>query len=179
MVKRTNINRITKTGFTLIEAVVAIAILVSALTAPMVLATKSISSAVAVQNQITAFYLAQEGVEYIRNKRDNNFINPPPQGWLGGLNQCFGASGCKVDIPNNTILVCGGVCPLIKYDSAPGGFYYNYVVGNDTIFTRTVKITKISAGGVEDEAKVESIVSWKERTGDKTVVIEEHLFNWK
>jgi prepilin-type N-terminal cleavage/methylation domain-containing protein len=183
MVKRTNINRIdglTTSGFTLIEALVAISILVVSLTGPLTLAIKAISEAKISQNQMVAFYLAQEAEEYIRNRRDSNFLSGVS--WLSGLNNCWAANGCVVDITEpvlgNQINGCGGGgCPNIKYDES--GRYYNYANGQNTIFKRTVNIDRINIGGGLDEAKVVVIVEWPEKSGVKSFVLEDHLFNWK
>jgi prepilin-type N-terminal cleavage/methylation domain-containing protein len=164
-------------GFTLIETLVAISVLTMIIIGPLSLATKSIGASLVSQNQITAFYLGQEAIEYVLNIRDNNFLQSID--WLNGLNQCFGANGCYVDIPNNIINSCGANCPKIKYDGT-GGFYYNYQTGQDTIFTRTVKITKINIGGAQDEARIEVTVQWLEKFGgQKSFTLQKDIFNWK
>ena len=61
-------------GFTLIETMVAISLLMVALVAPMSLAAQSLTAAYYARNQITAFYLAQEGIEIVRSVRDANII---------------------------------------------------------------------------------------------------------
>lgn len=74
-------------GFTLVEAMVAISILSLAVTGPMIIAQKGIGAAIYARDQITAFYLAQEAVEYIRNVRDTNRINNIS--WLTSLTPCL------------------------------------------------------------------------------------------
>ena len=61
-------------GFTLIETMVAISILMVAIVAPMSLAAQSLSAAYYARDQITAFYLAQEGIEVVRSVRDTNIL---------------------------------------------------------------------------------------------------------
>jgi prepilin-type N-terminal cleavage/methylation domain-containing protein len=164
-------------GFTLIETLVAITVLTMVIIGPLSLAAKSIGASLVSQNQITAFYLGQEALEYITNVKDNNFLQS--NDWLNGLNQCFGASGCYVDIPNNIINSCGGACPKIKYDES-GGFYYNYQTGQDTIFIRRVKVSKINIGGAQDEAQIEVMVQWPEKFGgQKSFTLQKDIFNWK
>ena len=181
-IKNTN-NRKRNSSFTLLETMIAITILSFTILGPMELASKSIQSVMVFSRQTTASYLAQEAVEFIRNIRDTNFIQG--NNWLAGLNQCFGASGCYVDIPtyflsglSAAISSCGAKCPFIKYDAA-NGYYYNYAVGQNTIFRRKVKITKINLNGNEDEARIDVTVSWKERDRDNSFVVEEDIFNWK
>ncbi len=178
--QKSNVNR--SLGFTLLETIIAIAILSAAILGPLELASRTIGSAVVSRNQITAFYLAQEGIEYVRNVRDDNFLNG--RGWLDGLSDCLGAGGCAVDVPNYdpanpsaSSAACSGECPNIKYDEA-GGYFYNYLSGEETIFRRTVKITP-DIGGNPDEANVKSVVYWKGKFTGRSVLIEENIFNWR
>lgn len=53
---------------------VAISLLMLALIPPMSLAAQSLTAAYYARNQITAFYLAQEGIEVVRAVRDDNII---------------------------------------------------------------------------------------------------------
>jgi prepilin-type N-terminal cleavage/methylation domain-containing protein len=175
-------------GFTLLETLVAITILVTVITGPLALAVYSISASLISQNQITAFYLSQEAVEFIKNVRDSNILHG--NSWLNGLENCIGEiNGCYIDIPHyydsstlfpptNIIQPCSGTCPKIQYDE--GGYYYNYQSGEETIFTRTVKITKINIGGGENEARIDVIIQWPEKFGGtKSFTLQQYIFNWK
>lgn len=83
----TNLNRKNKKGFTLIETLVAISILLIAVVGPLTISASSLQSSLNVRNQITASYLAEEGIEYVRNIRDTESLKcifesatfcPPP-----------------------------------------------------------------------------------------------------
>ncbi len=165
-------------GFTLLETLVAIAILSLAMVGPLELASRAIGSAMTSQNQITAFYLAQEAIEFIRNKRDNNLIAGIPGNWIVGndLNLCAG-DGCGIDVPNNTLVPCTPGCGNIDnllYDA--GGNYYNTLTGSETtIFKRTALIANINAS----EAKIEVTVSWNDKARSKSIVLQENLYEWR
>lgn len=58
-------------GFTLIETLVAISIFSISILAMMAVLADGISDTNYAKTKITASYLAQEGIEYIRNMRDN------------------------------------------------------------------------------------------------------------
>ncbi len=77
-------------GFTIIETLVAISILVIALTGPLAIIAQALRSSYFARDQITAYYLAQEAVEYIRNARDKNGLEAAIVGkaadeWLDGV----------------------------------------------------------------------------------------------
>lgn len=59
-----------KTGFTLIETLIAISIFSVAIVTLMTVLSSGITNINNAKKKITATYLAQEGIEYIRNKRD-------------------------------------------------------------------------------------------------------------
>src|SRR3989344_8026028 len=83
-------------GFSLIETLVAVVILVSAIVGPLTLAQRSIHSAVYARDQVTASFLAEEVIEYIRMARDGNEIRGRGK-WLFGMSDCIGQL-CLVDV---------------------------------------------------------------------------------
>ena len=158
-------------GFSLIEALVAVSILLLAITGTLSVASRSIAYSLDIRDQITASFLGEEAVEFVRNTRDTNVIGGAD--WLSGLQSCFEASGCTVDVPNNEVTECSGECPTILLSSAG---VYNYVLGDETPWRRRVQITEVVD---EREAIVDVTVSWKRRVFDKSFTIQEHIFNWQ
>ncbi len=78
-----NINN--KKAFTLIEALVAIAVLMVAITGPMILAQKSLSAAESDKDQAIAGSLAQDAIETVLGVRDQISKNGSPgDDWLTG-----------------------------------------------------------------------------------------------
>ena len=64
----------TNRGFTVLETLVAVFILVLAITGPMVFAQSGLRTAFLARDQITAFFLAQDAIETIKNIRDTNAL---------------------------------------------------------------------------------------------------------
>jgi len=171
-----------KRGFTLLETLVALSILTSAVAGPLTLAFYSIRSASVSQNQLTAFYLAQEALEYVKNRRDTNVLKGESN-WLkdlapsgGGNGFCRNDKGCTVDIPYNSINQCpgGGDCPKMRYSSDTGLYHQNTSFGSESPFTRKIKLWYISAY----EEKISITISWSEKFGAKSFTLEENIFNW-
>lgn len=168
-----------KTGFTLIETLVAITILSAAVAGPMVLSIRNIGTAAVSQDQLVAFYLGQEVIEYIRNVRDTNLISESA-GWLEGLDNCkvSGSAGCYIDVIKKPVAVtdCGAVAcsNKLKFD----GTNYGYASGQETVFARSVKIEN-PVGGNGDEAKVIVSVKWTGKYGEKTMNLQDNIFNWR
>lgn len=152
-------------GFTLIEALVALVILTVALGPALILSSNILSTASVVKNNLVAANLAQEGIEIIRALRDTNWFNG--NSFDSGL-----ANGVYRLEWNSDSLLSLGSNPPLKLDNG----LYNYSTGTDTIFKRTITLTKINAS----ELKVVSDVTWTER-GERArdVNIESHLFNWR
>ncbi len=106
-------------GFTLIEAMVAIAIVALAIVGPMYTANSAIVAAELSNDQITASYLAQEGIEYVRTMRDDAYLSAyaidlgtsqyaPLDGWNNflkgnnGPSNPWSISKCFNQSPNKT-----------------------------------------------------------------------------
>ncbi len=169
-------------GFTLIEALVSIAILVMAVTGAFTAAQSGISSSNFSKNQIIAFYLAGEGVEQIRNFRDQNGINA--QNWLkdiagiGAGYACDQGKVCMVDAVAGSISPCTGVndtCPNLRLDPINGFYGYNAAYASSTIFNRQIRMTKIS----EDEWAISVIVDWSNKGMVRKFEIRENIMNWQ
>lgn len=167
-------------GFTLVESIVAIFILLISVVMPMAVVARALFAANYAQDQITAVYLAQEAIEVVRNTRDNNVLGGTAlwdQGSLGdgSSTSCYSGSGCYVDSVNNTISACAGVCPNVQENSSGAiAWYGNYGDWTNTKYVRTIKLSKISAY----EIKINSTVTWASRSGDRTVFVEDVLTNW-
>ncbi len=156
-------------GFTLIEVLAAIFIMLVGVLGVFGLITRTVTFNSSVNSQLVASYLAQEGLEIVRNMRDTNFlkIHKGAGGqWNDGLTAC--AAGCGADYNDTTLGSFGDT--LLKLDNG----FYTYDAGTDTIFTR--KITIDSATG--DLLKVAVDVSWQDKGNTRTVRGATELYNW-
>jgi prepilin-type N-terminal cleavage/methylation domain-containing protein len=185
-------------GFTLIETMIAVLLLSIAIAGPLTLAAQGLSSALISKDQIGAFYLAQDAVEYIRFARDSNCLasgSPCSSStWLTGLvgpGLCStdGTVACAIDSIQGTVssATCGGgaLCttPLF-YD--PTDHYFCYQGGSTNCtqptperYVRSVQIVT-PVGGNSSEAEVIVTVSWTGQGGlTHQVIVRENLFDWE
>lgn len=176
-----------KKGFTLVESMVAISVLSLAITGPMLIAQKGIGSAIYSKDQITAYYLAQEAVEFIRNVRDSNRITDTD--WLQQFASCKQTpsdnKACRIDTRfafshPSAITVCpaSGECGVISFDEATG--LYGYDSGGSwrpSQFTRKVTINDLAS---PKEAAVTVTISWQTNLFSpiKSFTIKEYVFDF-
>lgn len=173
-----------KKGFTLVETLVAIAILLVTIMGPFYSLQQAIMSAYVSRDKLIAGALAQEGVEFVRVIRDNNY-HTRPMPWLAGMDgspdadslhsaDCISASNlCLVDPAQDTITTCTGAsCTPLNLS---GANRYTHGAGTPTKFYRTVKLTTVNA----NEEKVTVTVAWRNSVATTTVVVTGELYNWQ
>ncbi len=183
-----------KDGFTLVETLVALLIFTVSILSVMSVLTSGISNTTYVKQKTTAGYLAQEGIEYIRNMRDTFAIydaSGAQTGWTSFVDYLLGAScdradGCYFNNsgldyndpsqPMTRLIVtgCNGSCPNLKYDPQTGKYDYASVSGVDSGLSRKISITQIDA----NEIQISSTVYWQQGSGSYNITFTEHLFNW-
>ena len=81
MLKKINKQINNKKAFTLVEALVAISILMIAIASPMTLAQKGLSTATLSKDQMIASFLAQDAIESVKNIRDQIAVSQTAD-WL-------------------------------------------------------------------------------------------------
>lgn len=179
-----------KKGFTLIETIVAITILTFAVAGPLFTASRAIVAARAASYQLTASYLAQESVEYVRMLRDNHYLvayavepaTASTTGWATfrtEVNPCV-IGICTFDptggLTNDQFLAaCSGTCSKLYLTNQTNGIYTQENIGTQTPFTRTVKISDVSG----NEESVVSTVTWSFHNTSYTVTVIDHLTPWQ
>ncbi|MFH1178263.1 MAG: prepilin-type N-terminal cleavage/methylation domain-containing protein [bacterium] len=191
-------------AFTLIEALVAVTILTVAIAGPLFSAGRAIIAAGVARDQLTASYLAQEGIEYIRMLRDNNYLSAyqgnsstaSSVGWtsfLASVNQCNATANptvsCTLDPVNNALplTVFSGNAPLhltncvngpSGLSCTPPSIYTQQNISGSiqTSFTRTLQIIDTLS---TNDKKIVSKVSWSFHGIPYSVTITDHLTPWQ
>jgi len=183
-----NYNQSSTKGFSLVETLVAIAILLIIIVGPMSIATNSANSTSFANQQVMAYFLAQEGLELAQKGRDDFLLASFNAGntegsdiaWdaftgtSGQFADCF-ADGCGLEIlegPNGDVDVidCSDEidCRLYLTAATDERSQYTYDDSNNaeiTDFTRVVTMEEVS---LSKDVLVTSVVSW--RTGNQVAV---------
>ena len=183
-------------GFTLVETMIAVTILTLAIAGPLVTASRAIVAAQIARDQLIANYLAQEGIEYVRAMRDDEYLSAYQVGgadvsataWDNFLNGSDAASishcqnsACMFD-PSRamgtgsglSLTPCSGASCTPLYLSSG---IYTEQSGNGTMtpFTRTVQAIAVSAS----DERIVSTVSWTFHGTPYTVTVTDHLTPWQ
>lgn len=179
-------------GFSLVETLVAISILSLSIAATFTAVQGGIQNSTIAKDQTTAFYLAQEAMEYIKNIRDENALysiqNPDaPRNWLYGISSvandpCYFGKVCQIDSSIKTVTSCGSasitssppnLCSYLNQD--PVTLLFGYTASwTVTRFKREIQIRQLVT---DREVEVVISISWTSRAGTKSFQASETLFN--
>jgi type II secretory pathway pseudopilin PulG len=187
-------------GFTLVETLVSVAILLLVIVGPMTIASRGMQSAYFAGDQTTATYLAQEAIEHIQSLRDDNVLQEhtlytasgshggDTWSWYDALNaNCKDDDGCDYNFANDTYRDCttAGSCRLNKNaTSTSGAKIYAYTTGtgwSSAPYTRRIRIgTPISVAGEDIAVPVTVTVQWATNlfTGNlRTITLQTYLYD--
>ncbi len=176
-------------GYSLVESLVAIAILMLSIVGPITIAAKSLQSAQYARQQNTAFFLAQEGISIINTLRNDGglaaYLNPAVDGWEAwtgdaNLAPCFETTGCNFDVSdstlNNNVVDCNVIANcLMSFSKSATRSVYNLSSGEDTPYTRVIQLRFVTSA----EVQVNSTVTWNSQIlgGEQEITLTTSLFN--
>lgn len=182
-------------GFTLIEVLVAIFVLITAVVVPLTIGSKAFAYSNFVRDQSTASYLAQEAMEYVRLLRDNASLNPSPNEGAWGdfknsVSNCEGGQnndnpGCYFAVgtdPSRTnIQLCEespSNCPAMFLQE---NGTYSYEQNNRQSFVRTVQTHIENPGSPNlERMRITVTLSWNTNgISDRSFSIVNYLMPWQ
>jgi len=159
-------------GFVLLEAIIAVGVLVTIFAATITLYVSSVGGLRISNDQLIATYLAQDGMEQVIAKRQYNYDNSPT--WLDGLSNCI-PGPCSAEYFEREMYLplpaCVADCAL--YIDA-NGEYSSDSSGKPSHFKRKINITW---DGISHEAYVTVSVSWPDGPDTLQVPVSYTLYN--
>lgn len=168
-------------GFTLLEIIIVIFIILVTVIAIAGLAWQNLSTINLNYSRLTAAYLAQEGMEIARNGRDQNWLDAraaeTPTLTIGYNYEDYGdyccdINGCSLSedfelyIDSNGYYVCGS-------GTEQSEFTRKVTIGAGRHFEQT---TPVAISYVCPN--VEVVVSWTERSRDYSITTNQDLCDW-
>ncbi len=154
-------------GFTIIETLVAITILMIAITGPLTIASKALTTAINARDQVVATFLVQDVHEYIHNIKDRNIY--AGNAWLtdlGSGSSCTQSAPCIIDTSGSvgaqTSAVTANANNQRLYKDGFGRFTHISTNTTPTQFYRTFYIEQSSEQDFNQQymARVVVTVRW-------------------
>jgi hypothetical protein len=170
-----------KTGYSFVEVLVAIAILLVGIVGPLTIASKGLKNATFAREQNIAFFLAQEGIEGVIYQREKAGLehladeSAPTWDWVPPT--CRTGDACGVDMETKTINGCGSLsnCQLFLHDTGTIRYDHHAAGGTKTLYVRTLYFTLLDSDTVE----VRSVVTWNASAygSDRSVELTTYLYD--
>lgn len=192
-IKLNKINKriIYSAGFSLVEVLIALSIFSIAVTGIITVSTQGGIGINADKNRLTANYLAQEGIELMRAKRDSYVLSGTTylSGWQNFVTDVSAAceKSCDLDVNSLSNMVPSSgqnvfyscvVASNCNLSYSTDGFYI-HGTGSPTPFNRQLTFVVFNpSGGTPSEMEVTSTVYWKEGYITRSISMNESLFNW-
>lgn len=160
-------------GFTIVETLVAVAILMIAIAGPLTVAHNGLLASVTARDRLVASYLAQDAMEYIKAVRDEN-VSSGETNWL-------------FEIANAPLTSCNDISDQCTVDTLTGLFSS----GNPQVYTSTDgRYTHQVSGNrfsgflryytyeryTDDYGRVTMYVTWNNGTLTNEVVVTSSLY---
>ncbi|MFY9463083.1 MAG: hypothetical protein WAP52_02775 [Candidatus Sungiibacteriota bacterium] len=192
-------------GFTLLETVVALTVILAAVVGPVSLITRGLFSFSFSKNKVIAANLAQEGLEIMRLVRENNIMcdnlngpavwqwNRDPDGMpmhrlQAGVDMqslmAIRTAPCVTIVTPKISISCSDPLLFESAIQSPNAGTYGYASGSGTIFSRCVEITSPPDNPdndipASDQMDIVATVTWNEHGNDRSMKLQERLYNWR
>ena len=179
----------------MIETFTALTIILTSITFGLTVASTGFFYSDYAIDQLTASYLAQEGLELVTLARDNLALNALPSNLtLSGFTvACQAGPGCDIEAIDHQSLIpeahqCDPQCPPISLaEGASDSFFVSFSAEDDrcncvggytlkpTKFTRKIEVVET----LPTEWKVSATVFWNDRAGlGRQIKVEQILHDW-
>ncbi len=150
------------TGFTFVEALVAMSLIIIAFMNVLLVTSFALGRIREARDFMVASYLAQEGIELAAALRDENWLN------ARSFDSSITGGTYRMDYQGT---VDASADALLLFDQQKG---FQYTTGSATSFIRRITFSKPQPYIV----KVQSQVQWNTRGTARSMVVEDNLYDW-
>ena len=166
-------------AFTLMEVlivIVIIGIMSIGMLGVLALVNQSLKTHYANKNILIAMQLAQEGIELVRNKRDNN--------WKNNYDWDYGqGAGTITDIIQDNDYAIDYSMDIYDFDNIDDadlyintdGFFTHFATASSTIFNRLIVIDDNTSASTT----IKCLVKWNDRNEVHNYEVETILYDWR
>ena len=179
-----------RSGQSIIEAIVAIAVFTTGFLGIASLLARTLFLNRVVADQVTATYLASEGIELAKNLIDHDTFEAFAGDTNFGWGNCFAQPNNDVELDYKTIASdpndCGqlptfvGNGDKLLFDPMSHLYYYSFdtPLGSSPITTDFTREIRVGENG--DIITVDSIVRWSTATvTNQSLVLEDVFYDWR
>ena len=183
-------------GYSLVEVLVAVSILLIATVGPMTIATKSLQTARYATEKSVATFMAQEGIEAVVALRNESIITAVQaldlsQSWdwtdAPDMNRCFNATGCNIGFhasdPGNNIIDCStqSNCTMVYREGWQVPFAEVPSTHSSPEYTKYMRVIRLEETVPDTEVQITSTVYWDSPviggSGLESVEVQGAVFN--
>ena len=175
-------NKLSAKGFTLIELLITITVITVGIVGAFVAIQQGISTVDYSRSRLTAAFLAQEGVEIIKNIRDTNLLQRSVD-WDEGIDP--GAAPEEYEVVyddvndagvNLNAAACSPNCDFsnLRFLTKTDNGFYDYSSPNETRYKRKVGIERIS----NEHLRLNVEVYWKTKKGYEEFKVIQEMYKW-
>jgi len=160
-----------QSGFSILEIVVAFSIITIGLVGVLSLTTQNIQVEYINKNNLIASQLAQEGLELIRNIRDNNWLSD--NNWDYGIEPGNYIVDYTGDV--NSVTGIGEARLQQRNDVGEEDYYWHEASDPNYLFSRLITIIQVSS----ESLNISCLIQWEDRGQTYQYVADTILYDWR
>lgn len=157
-------------GFSMLEIIAVLFVISMGLIGPLSLIIQNIQIQYINKNNLIASQLAQEGLELVRKKRDDNWLDT----------NAFYIDIATVDANKTFTIDSEGIIDVVDINDSGAILkvdnYYSHSLGDNSIFSR---IVKTSMSDDESSITITCTVLWTERNQKHEHEVNTVLYDWR
>ncbi len=169
-------------GYSLVEALIAITVMLVAIVAPLYIAYQGVRLAAHARDQVAAVFLAQDGLEYMRSRMESNVFNGLDLVTGSELQNCLGTiDRCQYDTFSGALINdCNAAsCTEPLYQETATGVYRQDPSGGGVSVTNLKREMYLNEIVTDEEYEIVVEVFYGQAPNRTSVVLKELFLEWR